>query len=430
MASIVSYKLLPFPPPLCALRNSKKKSSKPISKHSDRLLSSLSSSCDPSAAAHVIRRFVSSSSKSTALRTLSLLLSLSSPFSLPFYRRISASHWFKWTPKLVAEVIALLESDGHPLEARELVSESVLRLSSQREIAHFYCDLVVAASGRGLKEFVLECCGWIKDTGFVGKRVFECMVRGLSLVGMVEDAEKVLDEMGHLGFKPSGFEYRVVIQGYGRLGSFKEMRRVIGRMENAEIGIDTVCANLVLSCYGDYGNLAEMVTWIRNMRLLGISYSVRTCNSVLNSCPSVVSMVKDLENLPLSMDDLLEMLNDEEALLVKEMAGTSVLLEKLTWSDSEGKLDLHGFHLASAYIILLQWMEEFRRRLRVKEEVPIPLEISVVCGLGKHSIMRGESPVKKLVSKLMSRLKSPMKIDRKNVGRFVAKGKAVKDWLC
>ncbi|XP_020262811.1 pentatricopeptide repeat-containing protein At2g17033-like [Asparagus officinalis] len=193
------------------------------------------------------------------------------------------------------------------------------------------------------------------------------MVRGLSLVDIVEDVENVLDKMGHLGFKPSGFEYRVVIQGYGRLGSFKEMRRVIGRMEDAEIGIDTVCTNLVLSCYSDYGNLAKMVTWIRNMRVLGIGYSVRTCNSVLNYYPSVVLMVKDLRTLPLSTDDLLEMLNDEEALLVKELAGASVLLEKLMWSGSEGKLDFHGFHLASAYIILLQWMEEFRRRLRVKE---------------------------------------------------------------
>ncbi|ONK71859.1 uncharacterized protein A4U43_C04F13120 [Asparagus officinalis] len=165
------------------------------------------------------------------------------------------------------------------------------------------------------------------------------MVRGLSLVGMVEDAEEVLNEMGHLGFKPLGFEYKVVIQGYGRLGSFKEMRRVIGRMEDVEIGIDTVSANLVLSCYSDYGNLAEMITWIRNMRVLRIGYFVRTCNSVLNSCPSVVSMVKDLGTLPLSMDDLLEMLIDEEALLVKELASASVLLEKRTLSDSEGKLD-------------------------------------------------------------------------------------------
>ncbi|ONK66366.1 uncharacterized protein A4U43_C06F6990 [Asparagus officinalis] len=105
------------------------------------------------------------------------------------------------------------------------------------------------------------------------------------------------------------------------------MRRVIGRMEDVEIGIDTVCTNLMLSCYGDYGNLVEMVTWIRNMRVLGIGYSVQTCNSVLNSCPTVVLMVKDLETLPLSMDDLLEMLNDEEALLVKELVGASVLLK-------------------------------------------------------------------------------------------------------
>ena len=37
------------------------------------------------------------------------------------------------------------------------------------------------------------------------------------------DAKKVLDEIWHSGFKPSGFEYRMAIQGYERLGLFDEM---------------------------------------------------------------------------------------------------------------------------------------------------------------------------------------------------------------
>nr|UPT49296.1 pentatricopeptide repeat protein AaPPR158 [Agave angustifolia]UPT49750.1 pentatricopeptide repeat protein AaPPR1352 [Agave angustifolia] len=358
------------------------------------------------------------------------LLSHSSPLTLPIYQRISTTHWFNWTPKLVAELISVLESNGRPSKARELVSESVSRLASQRDIACFYCDLIDAASDRNLNDFVFELYGRIKDMGFVGKRPFESMVRGLSSMGMPVDAEKMLDEMGHSGFKPSGFEYRMVIQGYGRLGLFDEMTRVLGRMEDAGLGVDTVCANVVLSCYGDHGRIPEMVTCIRKMRALGNGCSVRTFNSVWNSCPSVVSITKDLGTVALSVDDLLEKLNNDEALLVQELVSSSVLFENLNWSDSEGELDLHGFHLASAYVILLQWMEVLRSRFLVEEEVVVPLEISVVCGSGKHSIVRGESPVKKLVSVLMFRLKSPMKIDRKNAGKFVAKGKAVRDWLC
>ena len=256
---------------------------------------------------------------------------------------------------------------------------------------------------------------------FLGKRPFESMVRELILMGMPENAEKVLDEMEHLGYKPSGFEFRVVIQGYGRLGSFNEMTRVLGKMEDAGLGVGTVCANVLLSCYEDYERLPEMVTWIRKMRALGIGYSVRG-----SSCPSVVSMVKDLGTVPLSVNDPLEKLNNEEASLVC----SSVLLENVKWSDSEGELDLYGFHLASAYVILLQWMEVLRSWFKVKEEVVVPLDITVVCESDEQNIVRGESPIKKLVLELMSQLKSPIKIDIKNVGKFVAKGKAVRDWLC
>lgn len=265
--------------------------------------------------------------------------------------------------------------------------------------------------------------------GFSGKRPFESMVRALSLMGLPGDAEKVLDEMLRSGFKPSGFEYRMVIQGYGRLGLFEEMRRVVGKMESSGLGVDTVSANVVLSCYGDNGRMSEMVGWIGKMRALGIGFSIRTFNSVLNSCPTVMLMVKDLGTLPLGLDDLLKKLNNDEVLLVQELLCSSVLAESLKWSDSEGELDLHGFHLASAYVIFLQWMEMLRSRFRMKEVV-VPLELSVVCGSGKHSIVRGESPIKKLVSELIFRLKCPMRIDRRNVGKFVAKGKVVMDWLC
>lgn len=260
------------------------------------------------------------------------------------------------------------------------------KLAAKRDIANFYCDLIDAGSDRKLRDFVLECYGWIGEMGFMARRPFESMVRGLSLMCMIEDAEKVLDEMGHMGFRPSRFEYRMVIHGFGQLGSFDEMRRVVGKMEDAGLGVDTVCANVVLSCYGDYRSLSEMVAWIGKMRVLGIGYSVRTYNSVLNSCPSLVLMVNDLGTLPLSVDELLKKLNDTEALLVQELASSPVLIENLKWSHAEAELDLHGFHLVSAYVILLQWMEELKSRFSMEVEFVVPLEVSIVCGSGKHSM--------------------------------------------
>jgi DNA-nicking Smr family endonuclease len=116
-------------------------------------------------------------------------------------------------------------------------------------------------------------------------------------------------------------------------------------------------------------------------------------------------------------------------MLVKELIESSVLKEATKWDTSEGKLDLHGMHLGSAYVIMLQWMEETRNRLSDGEHV-IPAEITVVCGSGNHSTVRGESPVKSMITQIMAQTRSPMRIDRKNIGCFVAKGNVVKKWLC
>ncbi|KAE8669939.1 Mitochondrial editing factor 9 isoform 1 [Hibiscus syriacus] len=105
-----------------------------------------------------------------------------------------------------------------------------------------------------------------------------------------------------------------------------------------------------------------------------------------------------------------------------------VLDEVMEWTDLELKLDLHGMHLGSAYVIMLLWIEEMKRRFKV-EECVIPAQITIVCGSGKHSSVRGESPVKILIKEMMIRMKSPMKIDWKNIGCFIAKGQVVKNWL-
>lgn len=58
------------------------------------------------------------------------------------------------------------------------------------------------------------------------------------------------------------------------------------------------------------------------------------------------------------------------------------------------------------------------------------VEIVVVFGFGKYSSVRGELLVKVLVKKMMVCIGSFMRIDRKNVGCFIVKGKIVKEWIC
>ncbi|KAJ6985833.1 hypothetical protein NC653_023691 [Populus alba x Populus x berolinensis] len=418
-----------------------------ISKQAQRFFSAVLPTVatrDTSATNRLIKKFVASSPKSIALDALSHLLSPDSThhpllylLTLPLYLKISEASWFSWNPKLVAQVVVLLDKQGLDKELKALMSETVSRLQfKERELVLFYCNLIGFNSKhnwvRGFDDSYSRLNQFVSDSNsvYVKKQGYKAMISGLCEMGRAREAEDLIGEMRERGLKPTLFEFRCVLYGYGRLGLFKDMERILDKMESGEIEVDTVCANMVLASYGAHNALPEMGLWLRKMKTLGIPLSIRTCNSVLNSCPTIMALMRNLDaSYPVSIQELLKILSEEEAMLVKELTESSVLKEATKWDTSEGKLDLHGMHLGSAYVMMLQWMEETRNRLSDGEHV-IPAEITVVCGSGNHSTVRGESPVKSMITEIMAQTRSPMRIDRKNIGCFVAKGNVIKKWLC
>nr|KJB32685.1 hypothetical protein B456_005G255600 [Gossypium raimondii] len=351
----------------------------PLTKQAHRFFSSLTSTAavdDPATANRLIKKFVASSPKSIALNALSHLLSPRnshphlSAIAFPLYTKISEASWYNWNPKLVADLVPLLDIQG-----------------------------------------------------------YKSMVSSLCEMGQPNEAENVVEDMIKNGVKPSLFELRFVLYGYGKMGFFEDMERMVKKMEIEGFGVDTISSNMILSSYGAYNALPKMVPWLQKMKALEIPFSIRTYNCVLNSCPMIMSFVRGSGGFPVSVSELVNVLDEDEALLVKELVeSSSVLDEAMEWDDLELKLDLHGMHSGSAYLIMLQWIKEMKSRFRVKECV-VPAQITVVCGTGKHSSVRGESPVKTLIKAMMVQMKSPMRIDRKNIGCFIAKGQVVRNWL-
>ncbi|XP_010489318.1 PREDICTED: pentatricopeptide repeat-containing protein At2g17033-like isoform X1 [Camelina sativa] len=418
----------------------------PLMKQGHRFLSSLSSPSlagDPSATNRHIKKFVAAFPKSLALNVLSHLLSdhTSHPhlsfFAPQLYSEITEASWFDWNPKLIADLVALLNKQERFQESETLLSTAVSRLeSSERDFALFLCNLVESNSKQGSIQGFNEACFRLREiiqrssSVYVKTQAYKSMVSGLCNMDQYHVAERVIEEMRMDKINPGLFEYESVLYSYGRLGLFDDMNRIVQRMETEGHRIDTVCSNMVLSSYGAHDALPQMGSWLQKLKGCNVPLSIRTYNTVLNSCPTVMSLLKDLDNCPVSLSELLTILNEDEALLVRELTQSSVLDEAIQWNAAvECKLDLHGMHLSASYLIMLQWMDEIRLRFS-EEKCVVPAEIVVVSGSGKHSNVRGESPVKALVKKIMVRTSSPMRIDRKNVGSFIAKGKTVKEWLC
>ncbi|KAK7390798.1 hypothetical protein VNO78_18881 [Psophocarpus tetragonolobus] len=399
--------------------------SRALTKQGERFLTKISISSS-SSSHNLIRRFVQGSPKSVVLTTLSHLLSPStnphlSPLALPLYTRITLAPWFCWNPTTAAHLAALLHQLGHHAQSQTLVSDATSRLqSSTRQLVLFYGKLMESHSKRGsLSGFQLAYAYLHKllctcSSVYVKRRAYEYMVSGLCAMDRPGEAEDLALGLG-LGLEPSGFELKFIVYGYGRLGLFEDMRRVVDEMEKGGFVVDTVCYNMVLSSYGIHGEHEDMVGWLRRMRNSGVPFSVRTYNCVTNCCPSVMRMGE------------LHELEGGERMLVRELLGCRRILEEvMLWDSLEVKLDLHGFHLPAAYLIVLLWLDEMRTRFQHQ----VPRQVTLVSGSGNHSTVRGESPVRLLVQKMMLKMDSPLKLDRNNNGCFVAKGKPFKNWLC
>lgn len=355
---------------------------------------------------------------------------------LQLYKEITEASWFIWNSKLVADLIALLNKQEQYEESQRLISQAVFNLTSRdRDLALFYCNMLESNSRHGSRRGFDQSYAYLTEllasssSLFIKRQACKSMIVGSSQMGLPHEAEKMVEEMRNKGLKPSLFECRSILYEYGKLGFLEDMERYLHQMEKDGLEIDTVCSNMVLSSYGAHGALLKMVLWLRKMKNSEIPYSIRTYNSVLNHCPTIISLVMESNDFPLSVVELVGILKDEEVLLVKELIESPVLEDAIEWNAGEAKLDLHGMHLSSAYLIMIQWMEETRSRF-CNGNCAIPEEIVVVCGAGKHSNLRRESPVKQLVKKLMVRTGCPMRINRKNIGCFVAKGKVLKKWFC
>ncbi|XP_078439249.1 pentatricopeptide repeat-containing protein At2g17033-like [Wolffia australiana] len=235
--------------------------SKPGRKHAERFLSSLASistTIDPphspsssssSSLDRLSRKFLASCPKSAHAGALSHLISLSLSHSsslsrlaaLSLYRQLAASpHFPPRSPQLAPDLVPFLHEMGLSPDAQSLLSDAESRLNSRPEEIHaLYCRLIEAFARRGMREsiFLLPRDRRSDD---------ECMIKAFCLLGSPAEAQQVLTQME----SPSPFHHRLVLQCYGEMGMTSAMEAMIG---SGKVPLDTVCCNVVLSCYGRTG---------------------------------------------------------------------------------------------------------------------------------------------------------------------------------
>ncbi|PNX56960.1 pentatricopeptide repeat-containing protein at2g17033-like protein, partial [Trifolium pratense] len=257
----------PLPP---QLRNNNSSIRCTLTKQGQRFLTKLTTTNTNTD--NLIKKFVQSSPKSVLLSTLTHLLSPTnnnnnnlSSLALPLYTRITESPWYTWNPTIIADLITLLHKHQLYTESQTLISEAISKLNNrERELVQFYSKLLESHSKRASQTgfdsayFSLNNLLHTSSSLYVKRRAYESMVSGLCVMDKPREAENLIRDFKHGGDKkiqiqPSGFEFKSILYGYGRLGLFHDLLRVVDQMEKNGFVIDTVCYNMVLSSFGIHG---------------------------------------------------------------------------------------------------------------------------------------------------------------------------------
>ncbi|KAI7994137.1 Pentatricopeptide repeat-containing protein [Camellia lanceoleosa] len=138
------------------------------------------------------------------------------------------------------------------------------------------------------------------------------MVSGFCAMDLPHEVENVMEEMRDLVVKSSVFEFRSVIYMYGKLDLFDDMKRCVVQKEIEGFILHTVCSIMVLSSFGAHGELSEMVLWLQMMKSPGVAFSIHTYNSMLNSCPTIMTKLQELKTVPISIQEPMENLRCDE----------------------------------------------------------------------------------------------------------------------
>lgn len=265
-----------------------------------------------------------------------------------------------------------------------------------------------------------------------GQLGYRALVRAYVHAGLPHEAHLFLSEMKREGFKASLDDYKTLLHAYGRDGYLADMEMLVEQISKAGLKLDKTGYNMLLSAYGQARKFDLVVETLEKMKRLNISCSVNSRNAISKSCPSVISLFAELQDVPPNSAALCNEfesreVSEGELMVIKELLILGVPPECVKYLEDAWELDLHHMFMGTANIALFLWLQQLKARCI--GGVKFPAEVRVVTGWGKHSDVEGKSVVKENVAEFLERMKSPFRVDSQNRGVMTARGSSLQTWL-
>ncbi|KAL3691229.1 hypothetical protein R1sor_004880 [Riccia sorocarpa] len=353
--------------------------------------------------------------------------------ALPMYKSLREKAWYQWNPTLHAKMVAMLATAQQSHEMQSMILETPENLTV-RDRLNLQVSLIETLGKRGLLDHALLI---FQETKYLplpsaGQLGYRALVRAYVHAGLPHEAHLFLSEMKREGFKPCLDDYKALLHAYGRDGFLADMEEVLQEISEAGLKLDKTGYNMMLSAYGQARKFDMVVETVERMRRLNISCSVNSRNAISKSCPTAISLLSEMQDIPPNPASLcseleLRKVPEGELMVIRELLILGVPPECVKYAEETWELDLHRMFLGTANVTLFLWLQQLKARCI--GGVKFPSEVRVVTGWGKHSDVEGKSVLKETVAEFLERMKSPFRVDSQNRGLLAARGSSLQSWL-
>lgn len=113
---------------------------------------------------------------------------------------------------------------------------------------------------------------------------YSTLIKGCVDESRFDLLEALYGEMAERGISPNTVTQNIVLSGYGKVGMYEQMEKVLsGMVENEECKPDVWTMNVILSVFGYKGQIEMMEKWYEKFRNYGIEPDTRTFNILIGA---------------------------------------------------------------------------------------------------------------------------------------------------
>eukprot|EP00252_Welwitschia_mirabilis_P022878 TRINITY_DN6317_c0_g1_i1.p1 TRINITY_DN6317_c0_g1~~TRINITY_DN6317_c0_g1_i1.p1 ORF type:complete len:695 (-),score=114.35 TRINITY_DN6317_c0_g1_i1:185-2269(-) len=268
-------------------------------------------------------------------------------------------------------------------------------------------------------------------------RTYSALINVYSHVGNASDAEKTLDEMVQVGFKPNIYNYCAIIQAYGRLNMFDDVVRIFKQTLEEDISPD----------FRFSGNLLSLLRHSEGEDVDKILGCIEQCDSVLASVvKKLIEKSTDTETIKGDVRNLLDTCHEQGRkpycnLLIDicrkynfidrahELMGLAQSLDiykqPQTQSSREWTLNLKTLSSGAALTAVDNWFQDIYKFVEDGKELP-PL-ITINTGLGRQKSF--ERSIALCVENHLKEIQAPFEKEPYKAGLMTTTRDALSSWL-